>query len=107
MRKAIGRSLRALGLRVIEAGSPSEALARWGDGSGIDVVVTDVVMPEMSGVELVRRMRQRRPVRVLYTTGYTDEVVAEHGILGAGELLLQKPFTNEALSARLGQVLAR
>src|SRR5207249_4432759 len=88
------RSLEARGYRVLEAADGPSALqlsARHLDG--IDILVTDVVMPGMSGRELAERLAPQRPsMKVLYTSGYTDDAMVRQGVLSAGVAFLQKPF---------------
>ena len=102
------RALQQYGYRVLTAATPGEALetaAREGDD--IDVLITDVVLPEMSGREVARRIQTRHPsVRVLYMSGYTDDAIVRHGMLDAGLAFLQKPFVPETLAARVRQVLS-
>jgi FixJ family two-component response regulator len=69
-------------------------------------LITDVVMPGMSGPELAQHVRRLRPgAKVLYMSGYTDGFIARHGILGSGVPLIQKPFTSHGLARRLREVL--
>jgi two-component system, cell cycle sensor histidine kinase and response regulator CckA len=67
---------------------------------------TDVVMPGLSGAELAGRMRVLRPeLRVLYMSGYTDDVISTHGVLDPGVNFIQKPFSPQSLVARVREVL--
>jgi len=75
-------------------------------GSEISLVLTDVVMPSMSGHELVRRLTQKKPhLRVLYMSGYTDNVIASGGVLEPGLAFLQKPFAPAVLAQKVREVL--
>ena len=109
VRAFAARVLARCGYRVVEARDGREALeAALRPDEAIDLVLTDVVMPEMSGAELARRIREARPgVPVAYMTGYADEEVMRHGPLPADTLLLQKPFTAEALAALVRDALQR
>jgi two-component system cell cycle sensor histidine kinase/response regulator CckA len=107
VRKLTCHILRAHGYTVIEAASGDEAIAKSAkDGPSIHLLVTDVVMPGMSGPELAGTLTARYPnVKVLYTSGYTDATVVEHG-LGNGVLsFLQKPFTPGDLTRKVRDVL--
>jgi len=101
--------LREVGLNVLEAGSGDEALRLLDQPEpAIDLLLTDVVMPGMTGRDLVDQARQRRPdLPVLYMSGYPGEVIAENGRLGPGVVLLSKPFTMQALVARVAEMLER
>ena len=99
--------LQRAGYVVLEAPGGKEALILAEDHSGpIHLLLTDVVMPEMSGRELMRRLAERRPaVKVLYVTGYSEEAVAQHGVLDPGTAFLPKPFTPEVLARKVREVL--
>jgi signal transduction histidine kinase/CheY-like chemotaxis protein len=72
----------------------------------IHLLVTDVVMPQMSGRELIEHVRPLRPaIRVLYLSGYTDDAIVRHGVLRAGTPFLQKPFTPTTLAHKAREVL--
>ena len=99
--------LRATGYTVIEARDGAEALLLSERHQGpLDLLLTDVVMPRMSGRELAERLTPLRPdLSVLYMSGYTDDAVIRHGVLGAGTAFLQKPFTPAILVGRVRETL--
>ena len=99
--------LTGQGYRVIGADSPNKAeeIAAK-SGQEIDLVLTDVIMPSMSGRELVKKLlAQNAKMRVLYMSGYTDNVIAQGGVLEEGLAFLQKPFTPRALVQKVREVL--
>ena len=72
----------------------------------LDLLLTDVVMPRMSGTDLARHVQTARPgVRVLYMSGYTDSGVIDQGMLTADTPFIQKPFTSATLSRKVREVL--
>jgi len=99
--------LERLGYRVLAAPGGAEALeAAAGHRGEIDVLVTDVVMPQMSGPQVAEALEPLHPgIKVLYLSGYADDAVVRHGVLGAGKAFLQKPFTAAALAEKVRQVL--
>ena len=101
--------LRRNGYCVLEACDGVAALATLRDHTGpIDLLLTDVVMPRMSGRELVEQARPLRPeMRILYVSGYSEEAIARQGQLTEGIELLAKPFTPAALTAKIRQLLDR
>jgi DNA-binding response OmpR family regulator len=101
------RELRSQGYEVLGAPDAASALAVLvGRGGGVDLLVTDVVLPETSGIELVERARHRYPqLRVLFVSGHLDDEYATSRHLPPGADLLAKPFTPGALSARVRQAL--
>ena len=107
VRRIVKIALESAGYRVIEARNGPEALEAVRTHSGeIQLVVTDVVMPKMSGRELVERIVKDHPgVRILYMSGYTDDAVVRHGIVESGVAFLQKPFTPLALARKVREVL--
>lgn len=101
------RVLRAAGYQVLTAANGAEALelARTHEGS-IDIVATDVVMPQMNGRSLVDQVAESRPgTRVLFMSGYTDDDVMRRGVYQADVIFLQKPFTPEQLRTKVREVL--
>jgi len=100
-------SLQAAGYEVLEAPNGTKALEVARDHSGeIDLLLTDVVMPEMSGAALAKELRALRPdLRVLYVTGYPDEVLRRQGVEPREVALIQKPFDNPVLGNRVRDVL--
>jgi len=99
--------LERQGYTVIDAGDPATAILISNAHSGpIHLLLTDVVMPGMTGRELANRLCPRRPeMRVLYMSGYTENAVGRNGTLDAGITLLQKPFTLLTLKAKVREVL--
>jgi CheY-like chemotaxis protein len=95
------------GYTVLAAASPAEALALAGDQAApLHLVLTDVVMPEMSGPEVAARLAVLRPeARVLYMSGYSGEVIGRRGLLSPGAALLEKPFTANELLRQVREVL--
>ena len=72
----------------------------------MDLLLTDVVMPGMSGTELVERMRSTRPeLKVLLSSGYTDDVVMRHGIAEQRVAFIEKPFSPDSLLRKVREVL--
>jgi PAS domain S-box-containing protein len=102
------RMLEELGYRVLSTDSPEEALRlAEAEVEAIDVLLTDVVMPGMSGPELSERLHRIDPgVRTVYTSGYADEVLAERGLSASEVIFLQKPFTLDELDATMRRVLS-
>jgi PAS domain S-box-containing protein len=108
VRALASRTLEMHGYRVLQASDGKDALdvaGRHGDGA-IDLVLSDVVMPNLSGPELVARLRARFPhLKVLFMSGYTDEAVVRHGLLDAQVSFVQKPYTPSDLAQRVRKVL--
>lgn len=101
--------LEALGYRVRTAADGPEALALLDREDGtVDLVISDVVMPGLSGPDLIARIREKRPdIRVIFISGYTDNVVLRHGILEGEVDFLEKPYTIERLARKIREVLDR
>jgi CheY-like chemotaxis protein len=99
--------LAEAGYEVVEAETPERALElAGGTTEPIDLVVTDVVMPGMNGRELADELRRRQPdLRVLFTSGYTDDVVLSNGALQSGTGFLQKPFGVDELQRKVRELL--
>ncbi|MBN2079349.1 MAG: PAS domain S-box protein [Spirochaetes bacterium] len=99
--------LEMLGYTVLSAGRTDEALALAEGYKGtIDLLLTDVIMPEMNGRELRNRIVESRPeLRCLYMSGYTADVIAGHGMLEEGTQFIPKPFSLQELAARVREVL--
>lgn len=100
--------VRRLGYVVLAACGPNEALQISSSYIGdIHLLMTDVVMPNMSGHELWKLLIQERPsLKSLYISGYTADVIAHHGIIESDIHFLQKPFSKESLSSKLREVLS-
>ncbi|MFN3388790.1 MAG: PAS domain-containing protein [Allosphingosinicella sp.] len=101
--------LGALGYRVLTADNGAAALDILQQGTAVDLLFTDVVMPgPVSSPELARRARQLRPgIGVLFTSGYADDAIVQGGRVEEGIELLAKPYTREALAARLRLLLEK
>lgn len=101
------RILRSHGYAVLEADNGAKALLICEQHAGpIDLVLTDVVMPEMSGRQLSEHLRERQLIpKVLFMSGYTDDAVVRHGILEAEASFIQKPFTPASLAQKVRDVL--
>ncbi len=99
--------LKTMGFTVLAAKSPADALSlSEAYPDTIDLLLTDVVMPEMSGRELQLRLHQRRPqLRTLFMSGYTADVIAHHNVLDEGIHFLQKPFSSSELRHAVIEVL--
>jgi two-component system, cell cycle sensor histidine kinase and response regulator CckA len=107
VRAAVCRTLEQYGYKVIEAPTPGAALgiiARQHDP--VHLLLTDVVMPGMSGSDLAKELRAARSgMRVLYMSGYTNDVALRYGLLGPGHAFIQKPFSPDTLAYKVREVL--
>jgi two-component system cell cycle sensor histidine kinase/response regulator CckA len=107
VRHLVSETLKREGYRVLDAAEPIEA-RRISDGhkSVIHLLITDVVMPKVNGRDLALDLsRQRREMKVLYMSGYTDTAIVNSGILQKEVAFLQKPFTPGALAEKVRDVL--
>ncbi len=105
--KMVSDMLGALGYMVIAADNPQDALSLCEkSGASIDLVITDVVMPQMSGKELRDRLIARNgQMKILFMSGYTSNIIAQHGILEEGTHFIQKPFSINMLAEKVKQML--
>jgi nitrogen-specific signal transduction histidine kinase/ActR/RegA family two-component response regulator len=108
VRGVVARVLRGKGYAVIEASDGAEALRAAREFSGeIHLVLTDVVMPGMSGRELISQIKAVRPgIKALFVSGYTGNAIVHHGILDSGVAFLQKPFTDDSLARKVREMIA-
>ena len=107
VRSLMRQVLHKHGYNVLEARHGGEALLMCERHQGkIDMLLTDVVLQQMSGRELAQRLLKLRPeMKVLYVSGYADDAIVHHGVLTAGMAFLQKPFTTEAFARKIRYVL--
>lgn len=101
--------LERCGYRVVTAADGQEGLRVCKEFEGrIDLMITDVVMPHMSGRELAEHLARLRPdTRVLYMSGFTDDAIVRHGVLDEGVSFIQKPFSPDSLAIKAREVLDR
>jgi CheY-like chemotaxis protein len=109
LREVIRETLEEGGYTVLLASNGEDALALSREHSGpIDLLLTDVVMPKLGGGDLGRLLLALRPgLRVLYMSGYSDGAISQHGVLGEGILLLEKPFSVASLEHAVRAALDR
>ncbi len=109
VRKVATAILQRSGYHVLVAESGPDALARYRERlDEVDLLLSDVVMPAMSGRELADQLSGIRPdLRVLYMSGYTDDAIVHHHVLDSGAVLVAKPFTQASLLDRVRDVLSR
>ncbi|MDQ4142573.1 MAG: PAS domain S-box protein [Actinomycetota bacterium] len=107
VRELVARMLSKEGYKVLHAASGEDALRIFDDCKGlIDLVVTDVIMPQMSGRELLSRMKDcGEDLKVLYMSGHSDQIVGHHGILELSDNYIPKPFTREQLLSKVRGLL--
>lgn len=108
VRQMAVEALRELGYSVIEASSGRDALQQISAHSHIDLLFTDVVMPEMNGKMVADAVKDRFPgIKVVYTTGYTRNAIVHNGVAEPGINLLPKPFTLEQLAVKISEAMRR
>jgi CheY-like chemotaxis protein len=107
LRKLTGAILAQAGYTVSLAANGGEALLLMEEkGLKPDLVITDVVMPNMSGKELIDRLRRNYPhLKALFMSGYTDDAIVHHGVLDSAVHFIQKPYSLEALLSKVRQVI--
>ncbi len=107
VRRLVAQSLRKQGYTVLPATDGLNALEVLADGDArIDLLLTDVMMPNLSGAELARRIGARFPsVKVLFMSGYTDDAVLRHGLIEERVAFIQKPYTPSQLARKIREVL--
>lgn len=107
VREHLANQLASLGYRVLQAGNGPEAIGILWETTGVDLLLTDIVMPGgMNGRELAERARHFRPdLKVLFTSGYTENAIVHHGRLDPGVELLSKPYRRKELAAKVRKVL--
>jgi CheY-like chemotaxis protein len=105
--KIVIDTLQPLGYKIMEASSGKEALSLCAETNGnINLLLTDVIMPEMNGRELFESIRSIRPsINVIFMSGYTNDIIAHHGIFETGETFIQKPLTPSKLSRKVREFL--
>ncbi len=108
VRQLVRDTLASKGYKVLEADSGEAGVAVAEKHAGqIDLIITDVMMPGMSGREMVNKLNQSRPAaRVLYLSGYTEDAIVSEGKFESGTAFLQKPFSLQSLSKKVREVLA-
>ncbi len=109
VRRMTNKMLKAIGYTVLSTAKPQEALSMCETSEvHVDLVLTDVVMPLMSGKELRNKIEALRPgIKTIFMSGYSANVVAERGILEEGVYILQKPFTINELANKIREVLGK
>jgi CheY-like chemotaxis protein len=108
VRRLAERVLKSAGYRVLSAANGGEALLLLEElRAPVHLLLTDVVMPGIGGRELAERLRATRPdMRVLYASGYTDDAILHHGVLNDATYFVSKPYTLEALTRKVREVLS-
>jgi two-component system cell cycle sensor histidine kinase/response regulator CckA len=106
LRNMAGEALALFGFRVIKAASAEAALDELERSGHVDLVLTDIVMPHMSGRELARVLAGKRPeIKIVFMSGYAEQAALRHGLIDADHAFLPKPFSPEGLVRKLRSVL--
>ena len=108
LRKMIKLMLKKLGYTIFEASSGIEALEmiEKGKSKGIDLLLTDVIMPKLNGSELAEKVKRINPgIKILFTSGYTNNAIEHHGILNNSRFFISKPFSLRDLADKVHEVL--
>jgi len=107
VRTLAARVLKDQGYKVLEANDPLQAIQIFNGYKGkVDLIVTDIIMPGMTGLGLVQRIQSTHPdIKILYISGYTDTAMLHQGVFESGTAFLQKPFTPQTLLKKVREVL--
>ncbi len=106
VRRVVVNKLRQSGYNVVEAANGREALAEVSKMKEMDLIISDVIMPQMNGPEIVRQIRSTHPhVLVLYMSGYPEEIISSQGVLHAGIHFIEKPYLSSELTRRVRELL--
>ncbi len=107
VRRIVEKTLKKYGYKVTATSDGAEAMALCsGKGRTYDLLITDIVMPKIGGVELAKELQPRFPeMKVLYMSGYTDTTIVQHGILATEAAYIQKPFSMNYLASRVRDIL--
>jgi CheY-like chemotaxis protein len=99
--------LESLGYQVLAASTPGEAMAlAESHADAIELLIADVVMPEMNGRQLSEQLQMRLPnLKTLFMSGYTANVIAHRGVLDEGVFFIQKPFSRKDIAVKLRELL--
>jgi len=108
LRDIVAKRLSDLGYRVIQAANGLQGLDALADDKGPapDLVITDIILPLLSGQEMARLLRLKNPnIKVLFTSGYSDRSILPHGIPDSGIEIIRKPFTINRLANKITEIL--
>ncbi|MCI0415607.1 response regulator [bacterium] len=108
VRSAVASYLGSMGYRVLVAGNGRQALKIASSAPAIDLLVTDMVMPEMSGIQLVEELQKtQQDLKILYMSGFSEEVMKNHSGLRAGSIFVQKPTSMQSLLISIRELLTK